>query len=94
MQPATDAKVERLTRELHALTEVAKTLTSTIGLQELLGAIMAKIIGVLEPAEIGAIMLWDQAAGTLPALGGFRIRIRGFQSHRAAWGRMHHRKSL
>jgi K+-sensing histidine kinase KdpD len=61
--PATDAKVERLTRELHALTEIAKTLTATIGLQELLGAIMAKIIGVLEPAEIGAIMLWDQASG-------------------------------
>jgi K+-sensing histidine kinase KdpD len=63
LEPATDAKVERLTRELHALTEIAKTLTSAIDLQELLGAIMVKIIGVLEPAEIGAIMLWDQASG-------------------------------
>ncbi|MEJ2600100.1 MAG: ATP-binding protein [Anaerolineales bacterium] len=63
MVAATDAKIERLTREMHALTEIAKTLTSTIDLRELLFAIMEKIVGVLEPAEIGAIMLWDQAAG-------------------------------
>jgi K+-sensing histidine kinase KdpD len=63
LEPATDAIVERLMRELHALTEIAKTLTSAIELQELLGAILAKIIGVLDPAEIGAIMLWDQTSG-------------------------------
>ena len=80
MEPATDAIVERLMRELHALTEIAKTLTSAIDLKELLGAIMAKIIGVLDPAEIGAIMLWDQTSGL------FRPW--------AARGRMHHRESL
>lgn len=55
--------VERLTRQLLALTEVAKTLTSHLELPELLDAVMHKIIGVLEPAHIGVIMLWDQSAG-------------------------------
>ncbi|MEW6406993.1 MAG: hypothetical protein AB1649_34885, partial [Chloroflexota bacterium] len=56
-------EVERLTRELHALTEVAKTLTKSLNLPMLLDAIMTKLIGVLEPAEVGAVMLWDQSAG-------------------------------
>ncbi len=60
---ANDHKVERLTRELHALTEVAKTITAALELPELLEAIIDKIIGVLQPAEIGAVMLWDQSAG-------------------------------
>lgn len=63
MGPASDATVERLTRELHALTEISKTLTSPIDLPILLNAILEKIIDVLKPAEIGTIMLWDQAAG-------------------------------
>ena len=53
----------RLDREQHALTEVAKTLTSPLPLSELLQAIMDKIIGVLEPAEVGAVMLWDEPSG-------------------------------
>ena len=63
MRPAAYATVERLTRELHALTEISKTLTSPIDLPILLNAILEKIIVVLKPAEIGTIMLWDQAAG-------------------------------
>jgi K+-sensing histidine kinase KdpD len=49
--------------ELHALTEIAKTITSPLELPELLSAIMDKLIGVLEPAETGAVMLWDNASG-------------------------------
>lgn len=56
-------EVERLTRELHALTEVAKTITKPLSLSKLLDAIMTKLIGVLKPAEVGAVMLWDQSAG-------------------------------
>jgi len=63
MRLAAYATVERLTRELHALTEISKTLTSPIELPILLNAILEKIIDVLKPAEIGTIMLWDQAAG-------------------------------
>jgi len=56
-------EAERLYRQLHALTEIAKTLTSPLELPELLEAVMSRIIGVLEPAEVGTIMLWDQSAG-------------------------------
>jgi K+-sensing histidine kinase KdpD len=55
--------IERLQRELYALTEVAKTLTLPLELPELLDAVIKKIIGVIEPAEVGAVMLWDQSAG-------------------------------
>jgi len=58
-----EKRILRLDREQHALTEVAKTLTSPLPLFELLQTIMDKIIGVLEPAEVGAVMLWDQPSG-------------------------------
>ncbi len=58
-----DQEITVLTRQLHALTEVAKTLTSPLELPDLLHAVMDKIIGVLDPAELGVIMLWDQSAG-------------------------------
>jgi K+-sensing histidine kinase KdpD len=63
MSPAHTASPNRPKAELHALTEVAKTLASHLKLADLLQAVMDKIIGVLEPAEIGAVMLWDQSAG-------------------------------
>jgi K+-sensing histidine kinase KdpD len=59
MPPST----ERLTLELHALTEVSKTITTKLEMPQLLEAIMDKLIGVLEPAEVGAVMLWDQSVG-------------------------------
>jgi K+-sensing histidine kinase KdpD len=54
---------ERLQRQIYALTEIAKTLTLPLELPELLNAVIQKIIGVIEPAEVGAVMLWDQPAG-------------------------------
>ena len=54
---------ERLARELHALSEVAKTLTLPLELPELLDAVMFRIIDVLDQADVGSIMLWDQSAG-------------------------------
>jgi K+-sensing histidine kinase KdpD len=54
---------ERLQRQLYALTEIAKTLTSPLELLELLNAVIQRIVGVIEPAEVGAVMLWDQPAG-------------------------------
>ena len=54
---------ERLQDQLYALTEIAKTLTLPLELPELLEAVMEKIAGVIEPAEVGAVMLWDQPAG-------------------------------
>jgi K+-sensing histidine kinase KdpD len=54
---------KRLTSELEALTEVAKALSSPVELPELLDAVMKTIISVLEQADNGAIMLWEQASG-------------------------------
>ncbi len=55
--------IERLQRQLYALTEIAKTLTLPLELPELLNAVIQKIIGVIEPADVGAVMLWDQPSG-------------------------------
>jgi K+-sensing histidine kinase KdpD len=55
--------IDRLQREIYALTEVAKTLTLPLELPELLSAVIRKVIGVVKPAEVGAVMIWDQAAG-------------------------------
>jgi K+-sensing histidine kinase KdpD len=54
---------KRLGRELHALTEIAKTLTSPLELPELLDAVLGRIIGVMAQADVGTVMLWDQSAG-------------------------------
>jgi len=58
-----NSRIERLHRELNALTEIAKTLTLPLELPELLDAVLKKIVGVIEPAELGVVMLWDQSAG-------------------------------
>ena len=42
--------LDRFSREMHVLTEVAKTLTKPLDLPELLDAIIQQLIGTLEPA--------------------------------------------
>ena len=59
--------LEYRTRELHALTEVAKTLTAPLDLPALLDAAITKLTNVLEPVEVGAIMLWDASSGLFRA---------------------------
>jgi K+-sensing histidine kinase KdpD len=54
---------ERLTGKLEAMTEVAKTLVSPVELPGLLDAVMRTIVRVVEQADMGAIMLWDEPAG-------------------------------
>src|SRR4030067_578877 len=54
---------DRQADALEALTEVAKALATPLDLPELLEAVMRTIGRVLAPADIGAIMLWDQPAG-------------------------------
>ncbi len=65
MTASNGPELERRVRELHALTEVSKTLTAPLELPELLGAVMDKLADVLEPAELGVILLWDESAGVL-----------------------------
>jgi K+-sensing histidine kinase KdpD len=62
---------ERLTAELEGLTEVAKTLVSPVELPQLLDAVLRTIVRVVEQADLGAIMLWDQAAGLFRAEAAF-----------------------
>ena len=64
-------ELEALTQQLHVLTEIAKTLTSPLNLPELLGAVMSRLSNVLEPAELGAIMLWDASSGLFRAAATF-----------------------
>ncbi len=63
--------IERLQRQLYALTEIAKSLTLPLELPELLNAVIQKIIGVIEPAEVGAVMLWDQPSGLFRPMAAF-----------------------
>jgi K+-sensing histidine kinase KdpD len=67
----------RLAREIHALTEIAKTITSPLELPALLDSALNTIIQVLEQADIGAIMLWDPSTGVFrPAAAvGYNLEI-------------------
>jgi K+-sensing histidine kinase KdpD len=62
---------QRLTGELQAMTEVAKTLVSPVELAGLLDAVMRTIVRVVEQADMGAIMLWDQAAAVFRSAAAF-----------------------
>ena len=64
-------ELERRTRELHALTEIAKTLSVPLDLPPLLGAVMGKLANVLEPAEAGLVMLWDESSGVFRPVAAF-----------------------
>jgi K+-sensing histidine kinase KdpD len=63
MESLSIGESSRIAQELTVLTEVAKTLTSLLELPDLLNAIIQRIIGVFPPAQVGAIMLWDQSTG-------------------------------
>jgi K+-sensing histidine kinase KdpD len=69
-------ELERRTRELYALTQVAKTLTAPLDLAALLQAVMERLNNVLEPADVGAVMLWDEAAGLFRAEAAFGYDLR------------------
>lgn len=62
---------QRLQRELFALTEISKTLASPLELSALLDAVVQKISWVIEAAEIGLVMIWDQPAGLFRPVAAF-----------------------
>jgi K+-sensing histidine kinase KdpD len=51
--------------KLYVLTEVARVLAAQMELPELLQLVIEKITNVLEPAELGVILLWDPATRLL-----------------------------
>jgi len=55
--------VDRLTSQLHALTEVSKTLSLSLDLPELMNRALEMISRVLPPAEVGIVMLLDPSSG-------------------------------
>jgi len=55
---ATD-KDQLIASKLYVLTEVARVLALQMELSELLQLVIEKITDVLEPAELGLVMLWD-----------------------------------
>ena len=63
METSTNNLVDRLASQLHALTEVSKTLSLPRELPELLDLALEKISRVLAPAEVGLVMLFDPASG-------------------------------
>lgn len=71
MELSEDSRLSRLESEFHALAEVAKVLTLPLELSELLQAVLEKIKSVLEPAQAGVIMLWDQPAGLFRPVASF-----------------------
>lgn len=84
----------RLKRELHALTEVAKTLTAPLDLPVLLAAVMGKLTDVLEPADCGVIMLWDQSSGLFRSEAAFgydlaALREMGLRAGESITGKVH-----
>jgi len=72
LMPGPDShELERRTRELLGLLEVAKSLTAPLELPALLQAVMDRLQNVVEPADVGALMLWDESAGLFRPAAGF-----------------------
>ena len=92
MEAAQSLTISRMQGQLHALNEVAKTLTLPLELEELLDQVLGKIIGVFEPAETGLVMLWDQSSGLFrprAAFGYNRVNFKnlGFQAGEGITGK-------
>jgi signal transduction histidine kinase len=75
MTLGTDVDRDRQAVELAALSEVAKALVAPLDLAELLEAVLGTIGRVLEQAELGAIMLWDQPTGLFRAATAFGYNL-------------------
>ncbi len=67
----TNKDTSRLSNELHALTEIAKAITSPLDLSELLDAVMKTTISVLDQADVGAVMLWERSSNLFRAEAAF-----------------------
>ncbi len=84
----------RAQRELHALNEVAKTLNAAQELPALLGAVMGKLVNVLDPAEVGVITQWDNEAGLFRPAAAFGfdldlLRSVGYRAGEAMTGKVY-----
>jgi K+-sensing histidine kinase KdpD len=71
MESLREMPSERLINELKVLIEVAKSLVTPAELPELLDGAMESMVKTMDLADIGAIMLWDQAEGVFRPVASF-----------------------
>src|SRR5512145_108353 len=79
MATANTHAVKYLKDQLIALIEVSKTLTLPLDLPELLEQALRKIMAVIGPADIGAVMLWDQSSGLFRPVAACGVDLQGFK---------------
>ncbi|MBI2859429.1 MAG: HAMP domain-containing protein [Chloroflexi bacterium] len=58
-------RIQRRTHELDALVRASQTLTSSLGMPELLDRIVSTAVSTLETVDSGVLFLYDQASGYL-----------------------------
>jgi K+-sensing histidine kinase KdpD len=88
----TDDDFTRLASEQHTLTEIAKVISSSLELPELLDKIM-KTIDALGKADAGAIMLWKGSSGLFRAEAAFgydlaTLKVMGLQAGESITGKV------
>ncbi len=79
MESPEEGAVDTLPMQLYALTEVSKTLTQPLELQELLNLVLRKITRVITPAEISAVMLWDESSGLFRPMAAYGLDFQTFK---------------
>lgn len=83
VRPATSSRnLDRLNQELYALTEIAKIIAASPDLRALLRAVMEKLYNVIDPAELGVVLLWHETAGVLRPEASFGVELEALQDIR------------
>lgn len=90
-----ERKVETRTRELSSLYEASKILTSSFEIEAALKSIVTKAVEIVEPADAGALLLYDSGMGRLivKASTGFKrelLAISNLQPGEGIPGRVFH----
>lgn len=71
--------LDRLNQELYALTEIAKIIAASPDLRALLRAVMDKLHNVIDPAELGVVLLWHESEGVLRPEASFGVEFEAIQ---------------
>jgi signal transduction histidine kinase len=76
---STGRDLKRLNQELYALTEIAKIIAASPDLPTLLRAVMDQLYNVIDPAELGVILLWHETEGALRPEAAFGVEFEAIQ---------------
>ncbi|MFQ5854396.1 MAG: ATP-binding protein [Anaerolineae bacterium] len=69
-------RVEHRTRELSALLEITRILASTLDLDTVLDAVVIQAVALLEPADAGALYLYEESLERLVVRSAFRFELK------------------